>query len=265
MALIPYQFLNAVVSLGVVNDSNPIYTHIGTGFLYGFPLSKKNDRFSCRVYLVTNKHVVELGVNHVKCGKFDAGVLSQPINEVTYGNWTAHPSADISVIPVPNDCDLVLDQNRLTQGIFYDGIVTEFDQGVSPHEGDGVFLMGFPLSLIESDNSYPIVRAGIISRIQSYHKGIEKTFLIDAPAFPGNSGGPVVLRLETAFLENKKPNTQSILLGVVSHQLLQNKKAIIEQTKETHVLFQEDSGLAIVEPVKMVSDTILMQIEKEKS
>ncbi len=54
-----------------------------------------------------------------------------------------------------------------------------------------VLLVGFPTSLI-IDNFFdldrPLLRAGIIAGID--HKS--KTFIIDSPAFYGNSGGPVL-------------------------------------------------------------------------
>ena len=58
MALIPPSYLDCVVSLGL-RDSNNVYSPMATGFFYGH-FTKKNgeEQSEYRVYLVTNRHVL---------------------------------------------------------------------------------------------------------------------------------------------------------------------------------------------------------------
>jgi hypothetical protein len=59
--------------------------------------------------------------------------------------------------------------------------------------GDGVFVLGFPTGLAGVQRNYVIVRQGCIARISEMLDGAAPGFLIDAPVYPGNSGGPVVM------------------------------------------------------------------------
>ena len=74
---------------------------------------------------------------------------------------------------------------------------TTFAEGVQLAEGDGAFIIAFPLGLVGKQQNYPIVRFGVVSRIQDWLRGDKTTFLIDVPAFPGNSGSPVIVKPET--------------------------------------------------------------------
>lgn len=56
-----------------------------------------------------------------------------------------------------------------------------------------VYLMGYPISLGIQKNSFfdytkPLLRKGIIAGINLK----ENNFIIDCPAYPGNSGGPII-------------------------------------------------------------------------
>lgn len=59
--------------------------------------------------------------------------------------------------------------------------------------GNDVYLLGYPTSLGLQNNQYydfsrPLARKGIVAGIDENRS----TFVIDCPAYPGNSGGPVV-------------------------------------------------------------------------
>ncbi len=79
--------------------------------------------------------------------------------------------------------------------------------GVS--EGDGVFVLGFPLQLVGGERNFVIVRQGIIARIGDMLEGYSKTFLVDTFIFPGNSGGPVFLRPEVVAITGTKSQGNS--------------------------------------------------------
>jgi hypothetical protein len=87
------------------------------------------------------------------------------------------------------------------------------DAGVSA--GDGVFVLGFPMGLAGENRNYAIVRQGSIARISEYLDGKTKSFLIDLFVFPGNSGGPVILKPEINSIQGTKSNSKAMLVGVV--------------------------------------------------
>jgi hypothetical protein len=122
--------------------------------------------------------------------------------------------------------------------------------------GDGVFVLGFPLGLNGQQRNYLTVRQGIIARLNDMLDGSSKTFSIDSFAFPGNSGGPIVLKPEMASVAGTPPQRQAVLLGMVLSYVPYVETAISEQTKRSRVTFEENSGLATVLPIDYIDDAI---------
>ena len=123
-------------------------------------------------------------------------------------------------------------------------------------EGNGIFVLGFPLGLIGKERNYPIARYGIIARIQDWLQGDEKTFLIDSSVFPGNSGGPVILKPEGVAIKDTKPITHSLLIGMISSYIPSQDVAVSKQTGEPRIIFEENSGLAEVVPINLIKETL---------
>ena len=64
-------------------------------------------------------------------------------------------------------------------------------------EGDGVYVLGFPMGLTGQGEDDVIVRQGAIARVrETLESPAISSFLVDSFIFPGNSGGPVVLKAE---------------------------------------------------------------------
>ena len=263
MALIPPTYLNAVVSLGTLEES---FQHVGTGFLYAHPLAKAQGRTSYRTFLVTNRHVAASGITHVRFNHPQIGLTITAIAAVASGRWSFHPrGADLAVTPLLNSSPLSEGRDLLHAGMFIGDITTTFAYGDQPVEGDGVFLIGFPLGLVGDARNYPVVRHGVVARIQDWIRGHQDTFLIDAPAFPGNSGGPVVLKPETTAIKDTKAITHCLLAGVLSEQLLSEEVAVSQRTGDPRVVFVENTGLAKVVPVELVKETAAQEISDMQS
>ncbi len=258
MALIPPGYLNAVVSLGTVAES---FVHCGTGFLYAHPLpSSSPGRTSYRGFLVTNRHVVEGGITHVRFNHLETGLTVEPVGAAASGAWTFHPrGADIAVTPLLRHSPLSRGRKLVDVEMFLGDVGTSFGDGVQPVEGDGVFVIGFPLGLVGDARNHPVVRYGVIARIQDWIRRDEDTFLIDAPAFPGNSGGPVVLKPDLASINDTKAITHCLLVGVISKQLRSREVAISERTGDPRIVFEEDAGLAKVVPAEFVRETAIQE------
>ena len=156
MALIPAGYFNAVVAFGEI-DSNEASGFIatGAGFLYGHPLDldpADGERFY-RTYLVTNRHVVEgakdLAVRFNRTPGSDPEIIALPLLAGDgYVQWAVHPDgADVAVVGVSvsalNSMNLEFqvvpgDDNALSR---------EQVRSLGLGEGNGVFVLGFPLGL----------------------------------------------------------------------------------------------------------------------
>lgn len=262
MALFPPGYMNAVVSLGRKSDN---YQHIGTGFVYGHPVStSENGTTSYNYFLVTNKHVVEKSITHVRYNRaVDSKTFVAPLNEEISGNWAYHQGgADIAIGKLVKEelsNGLLLGRSPYETELFYGGIGTVTGDEKYPHyqpaEGDGVFLIGFPFGLIGKEHNYPIVRHGSIARIQDWIHRHKDTYLIDAPAFPGNSGGPVIMKPETISIKGTNATKLSLLAVVISDQIDWNKIATSRTNQGEQFTFSQNTGLTVVVPIEKVAET----------
>lgn len=273
MALIPPFFLSAVVALGMPSrDGTAQYN--ATGFLYGCPTGETNNegQKTYRIFLVTNRHVFQRAIDRQT-------KLQARFNTVTESGtntyeidpqddfWTVHPDpeADVAVLRI--------NAERLNaDGIEYswfrgDDHTFTFDQARAGQisEGDGIFVLGFPLGQAGDERNYVIVRQGIIARFQHWLKGHSRTFMIDASIFPGNSGGPVLLKPEIASIEGTKANDRCGLIGMVSSYLPYQEIAISTQTERPRMIFEENSGLAIVVPHDVIQEAVNFAVGKTGS
>lgn len=261
MALIPPKYLNAVVALGIPIEENEV-RYIATGFLYNPPLRKRPyDREQhFEVFLVTNRHVVE--GSDVIVARFN-----RPLNNPSQifpiaskaedgsAQWTTHPrGADVAVIPIPME---ILEQYGIGVEVFQgnENVISREEASQRISEGDGVFVLGFPMGLAGEERNYTIVRHGTIARIQDWFQG-NPDMLIDSFIFPGNSGGPVVTKPEQIHITNTQSIMSSLLIGMVSSYIPYEEVAVSEQTGQRRMIFQENSGLAVVVPIDVIQETV---------
>ena len=180
------------------------------------------------------------------------------MQSVTTGTWVKHPKgADVAVKSVLFPGPLMVGRNIIEAEIFVGDIGTSSDEEAHQIvEGNAVFVLGFPFGLVGKTRNYPIVRHGIIARIQDWVRGDESTFLIDSSIFPGNSGGPVALKPENVAIRGTNKITHSLLIGVISSYIASRDVAISSQTGEPKMIFQENSGLSEVIPVDIIKETL---------
>ncbi len=263
MALIPPFMLHCVVAIGFKDPQDNV-AYAGTGFLFGKRHGTNEEgKGTYRVFLVTNRHVLE--GNTTAFLRFNpealsaAQVFDAPLKDPN-GKllWFAlgDPEVDIAVMSINAS---VLNAAKIQFAFFADDshVLTHKEaaaEGLS--EGDGVFVFGFPMGNVGAERNYVVVRQGIIARIRDSLAGAVKTFLIDASVFPGNSGGPVVTRPEITSIEGTKAINKASLIGVVSAYLPYHDVAISQQTRRPRIIFEENSGLASIVPVDRVIETI---------
>ena len=258
MALMPTGYLDAVVSLGrMVDDAE--FRHIGTGFLYRYPLFKEEAQIYFQVLLVTNSHVVSGGVSHVRFNRpADGNVAVHAIETLVQDkkDWAFHPTADVAARPLNNLKGPLIEGRKGDDVEYFDGDIGIPTAEEMKHivEGNAVFVIGFPMNLVGKVRNYPVVRHGIIARIQDFLRGHEPTFLIDSTVFPGSSGSPVVVKPELTAISKTTATTQAFLIGVVSSYIPYEDVAVSKQTKQPRVIFQENSGLSEVVHIRAVGE-----------
>ena len=275
MALIPPNYLNTVVALGGPSqDGSMQYT--ATGFLYGHPTgtTDENGQPLYGLFLITNRHVFEGATTkgtqlHVRFNRpmgAEPNVYTIPLKNADGSTpWFVHPSphADVAVLNI-NVHQLRVD--GIEYQFFAGGKEQVFtldqarERGVS--EGDGVFVLGFPLGQAGEDRNYTVVRQGIVARIQDWLNGNAQTFLIDSSIFPGNSGGPILLKPEIISIQGTKANSTCGLIGMVSSYLPYQEVAISHQTGRTRMIFEENSGLGVVVPFDVIEEAIEFAVGK---
>jgi S1-C subfamily serine protease len=262
MTLIPPTYIDAVVAIGFDNAEG-VRHYVATGFLYGVFDKAVGQDSLYRVYLVTNKHVLD--------GKQRAWLRFNPEGDDPAKEfpldlfhasgdrlWFVHNDSTVDLAVISINANFLADQGikyhifRSNQNVAT--CVKAAELGIS--EGDGIFVLGFPMGLVGEHRNFVMVRGGIIARISDALCGRSKEFLIDATVFPGNSGGPVVTRPELVAITGTKANSTSYLLGVVKSYVPYHDVAISAQTNRPRIIFEENSGLAAVVPADFVVELV---------
>lgn len=262
MALFPKVYKDSLVSVEVLNSKQDGTLPIASAFLFGAKIDLQDEKGKQRYlpFLVTNKHVFEkrkevyLRFNAAESYKT---YLTNLIDESGKKTWFNHAdtTVDLAILPLKGK---IFGRDKINYFLFTDDnyifLSSDFEKnGIS--SGDGVFVLGFPMGLRGEDKNQAIVRRGIISRYddETFRKNY---FYIDAPAYPGNSGGPVITKPELIAIEGTKSVSQSKLIGVVSEGLTYTDVAISAQTGRARISFEEQTGLVKVVPVDAIVDII---------
>ena len=271
MALIPPAFLNMVVSVGVPQGGGDT-RWVASGFFYGHHVRAEGDQSLYASYLVTNRHVVQ-GKHHVDLRVNPSGTdkaiparLSL-VDDDGKPRWLSPTDPDIDVAAVPLGLKGLLDQGIEVDFFRSDGHVAfrsdAIAKGVS--EGDGLFVLGYPAGVVERERSFPVVRQGSIARIRDWLAGASKDFLADVTVYPGNSGGPVIIRPEVTSIVGTPSVRQADLIGVVSAYVPYRDVAISQQTGRPRVTFEENTGLAVVVPIDYVDELVRADIAADEA
>ena len=247
--------------------SNPV----GTGFIYastrrllqGSREDLDGGKFS--LWLVTCRHVVteaqmssnlELAIRLNRADRLEVEPIS--LDDIIapsgpYGpgiGWYLHPYADVAVMRIR--ADLIDRENISIQVFVSDSVTIDKNQAIDSNIGEGepVFLIGFPSGWRPGRRDYPIVRDGILAQIEGWKNDDHKTLLIDGSAFPGNSGGPVLLKNYTWKHDGEWVNTPA-LIGVVS-----------ARTAAPGIAGGIETGdLVVVEPVDAIEEAIAYALQ----
>jgi len=216
----------------------------GTGFL----VARKIEQEKIKVFLCTNKHVLNIKkelrdnatkvILHLNVKEVGGKILGKPYELALIWpdggkRWKEHPETDIDVL-VLDVTDLIvtlpdMEKKWADYSLFVDTkVLSEQDITI----GEEVMVVGYPLGFKQGDTNFPIIRQGIVAS-QIGKKFIEESidkdgnkksrvlrgFLIDGGVIPGSSGSPVILKPVTGrFVGNKivMGAAQPYLLGIVA-------------------------------------------------
>lgn len=258
MALIPPFFLDCVVGIGISNGKEKQW--IGTGFLFGNfieKISETENRYD--VFLVTNRHVLQNIQNILirfnpqddKPAK-DYQIILNSSNKIEHPN----PNIDVAIVPINTN---ILKEEGMKFAFFTSDSNTFTKQNlidIGTTEGDDIFVLGFPMGLIGTERQHVILRGGCIARIRDLFENRNTDYIVDALVFPGNSGGPVILKPEILNIEGTKVNNRAALIGIIKSYIPYQDTAVSIQTKRPRIIFEDNTGLSLVEPIDHVLETI---------
>jgi hypothetical protein len=161
MALIPPFALDCVVAIGFASKDGKLQ-YTATGMLYGQFLGQAGaDRKTYRVFLVTSRHVLEnktqayLRFNpraDEPAREYSLPLLAPPGVPGVEGAplWTAHPDPEVDVAAIPLNAPLLLEKGLQFSWFRNDQHIAlrERAEALGIVEGNGVFVLGFPMGLI---------------------------------------------------------------------------------------------------------------------
>lgn len=223
-------------------------------------------------HLLTAKHVII----DIKTGEFrddklcaflnlkgDRGIGARRIKEIKtkFGvDWIFHSEAEVDIAIIP----LGLDPEKDDVKVIPDNLLLASD---SLFELYDVFFLSYQPGVKFRERISPIIRSGTISIINE-----DKTFYIDASAFPGNSGSPVFLKPSPIRFDEKGisiggDQLGGKFIGIIGEYIPYREVAISTQTGRPRVVFEENTGLSKVWSVTFIttileSDTFKGQLKR---
>jgi hypothetical protein len=253
LAFIPPRFLDAVVAIGTNSGSNG-HRWIGTGFLYSRAQAGSSARHAFLVsarHVLQNKRKIVLRLNAESgdsSADFEVPLLARNGRQL----WVGHPDPAIDIGVLEINYALLKKHDRRLYLLHSDDDFAGRDdlQAAGVAEGQGIFVLGFPMAIVGDKRQYVICRSGVVARIRDTLAG-QNEFLVDASVYPGNSGGPVLLQPRSREAEG-----EAKIMGIVKSYLPYEDVAKSTQTRMERIRFQENSGLASAHPADLIRETV---------
>lgn len=250
------QIKKSVVFLGTIDEEgHPQYC--GTGFLVDV---EKN------YHLVTAKHLImemrdnkftgKLADNdlHVFFNAKNNVIKSRTIKELKTQfdvDWIFHDNNEVDVAIIPFGLDPKSDDVK----VIPDNLFLDIDRLFELYD---IFFLSYQPGITSQNKVSSVIRTGTVSLIND-----DKTFYIDASAFPGNSGSPVFLRQSFARFDETKnaiimgnDPLEWKFVGIVGGYIPYREVAISVQTKRPRIIFEENTGLSRVWSTSFLSEII---------
>lgn len=259
MAIIPQFYKDAVVSIGIRKQNHDI-AWIGTGFFMVRKTGKQNE---LRPFLITNKHVFqgkdsivirmkEQGTENLK--EIDVPIIKSNNTPI----YILHPQSDIDIAVLPLSGSFITKHHLEFPAFDIDThAMTSMElRNNGVEEGSLIYMLGYPMGLVNQSSLLPICRLGCIARIGEAQIQEEHNILVDIQNFPGNSGSPIINRPDFISVHGTKNFDRSVLVGIVHSYIPYQETLINSQTGRMVEIRSENSGLALVHPVEYIREII---------
>ncbi len=265
MSILNNEILKTVVTINTLNDKKE-FICIGTGFIVGYPnkaSGAEDRRFS---FIITNRHVLD-GVSDfvISVNKKSGGIANFDLNVsnlLKANHLFFHSNSNIDICAISINIDFMVKNEGEVKNIniFKQAFTINEMKSYPIYEGNPVYSIGFPMNLVDRDSKHPIVRGGIISRISNlYNKPkSEKVFLVDSFTFPGNSGSPVFLGVETNSFPTAKAINTNHLIGILNAFIPYSEYLRSTQTNRIRIVEEQNSGLTNVIAVDHIIELVEM-------
>lgn len=259
MAIIPRGYLDSVVSIGIRLETKKI-AWIGTGFFLGKNTGNNNEVYP---HLVSNKHVFEgnetVVIRMKKKGTEELQEIDVPLlNTDKTARYYIHDDEGIDIAVLP-----LVPQFIIEHGLDFpcfniddNSMTTKELRSSGADEGTIIYMLGYPMGLVNVSSNVPICRMGCISRMSETQIIEQHNILVDIQNFPGNSGSPIITRPENVSIVGTTSLSRSVLVGIVHSYIPYRERLINSQTKEVVEIRSENSGIAKVHPVEYIKDII---------
>ena len=259
MAIIPELYLNSVVSIGVRIASTNIMW-IGTGFFVGKASGQENQVYPM---LVSNKHVFAGKDNIViRMKKRDSEELLEMNARLKKEDgsplYYTHNNNQIDIAILSLNAQVINDNNLDFPCFDIENNAMSSAELLSNgvDEGSIIYMLGFPMGLVNMSSNLPICRMGCISRMSETQINEQHNILADIQNFPGNSGSPIITRPEFVSITGTNSLQKSVLLGIVHSYIPYKENLISSQTNEIIEIRSENSGIALVHPVEYIREIV---------
>ncbi len=272
MALLNPDHQKTVVAIGHMDKENNFICG-ATGFLVGFIAKNSKDpkKREYHLFLLTNRHVFEKRNSiYLRFNKQDgkAETVNIPLQFPSKEKkWLSHKNEKIDLALLTIN-PTALKHKKITFHFFNEEMFAyhqNFEE-IGIAVGDETFILGFPMGIAGNVQNYPYVKSGIVSRFDNELLRGNKAFLIDSSVFPGNSGGPVILKPTPLSIGKTKAVNSAYLLGAIAGYLPYQEKLWSHQTNPPQVVSieREHSGLSFVVPMDYVKEIYSNWLEKRK-
>jgi len=252
----------------------------GTCFFIFYPDKRGGESFGF-VYLVTNRHMAQPGIENGRNYPIDSTILRLNLRNSEQGSeegllpigsgpfrwyFPADDSVDLAVLPLAPDKDKY-DVMGIPLSLFATRDVLQL-QNVA--EGDNVLFSGYFYQFPGLKKFPPIVREGILAMIPD--EKLETTlrkpgylYLADLHVFGGNSGSPLFVNLGGIRNGILSPGSE-YLLGVVSGFYHEDSHLNLTVATTLTGTLEQNSGIAMVVPadeLKALLDSPTLQAARD--
>ena len=287
MALIDPLILASTLFLYSPIPGKEADVELGTGFIVARPNTynyerpeehdfKQAEKETWRLWLVTAAHVIPndpkriVNVEINLSGSLE-GRSKKTTIDIPAARWFRHPKYSAQPGTV-SEYDVAVTPAEIRTPRWQDIEYSVFPAGqhmsrqsmraYGISEGNGVYIMGFPLGRGRGSRNAPMMRHGIIAQVQPYLRGENSWIIIDGTIWGGNSGGPVVTQPHSLAVEGTKSYRKISLIGMVIG-ITEGPVRIIDggdsKLDQDIVL---PAGFGFVIPTETINQTIDLLIEK---